>query len=81
MTTTNRKHLHDMIDRIPESALFKAEELLKPLTTRTFEEFVEALRHVPEEDPTEDELAALAECEDDDEIISHEEIKREFGIK
>ena len=79
-----RTELHHLVDELPESEIAVAKRFLAYLRD-VQDPVLQALLEAPEDDEpeTEDERAAVAEAYKDlkaGRVVSHEEIKREFGL-
>ena len=81
---TTREKLHQLVDELPEEELDAA---LKVIESRADDPLIRRLDEVPLEDEeiSPEEEAAVQEARDElaagAPLISHEEIKREFGIE
>lgn len=82
---TTRDELYQMIDNLSESDLPVALSLLQGLRRGEGDPLLRALLLAPldDEEETEEERAAVEEGKEDirqGRVVSHEEIKREFGV-
>ena len=81
---TTREKLHRIVDELPEEEL---EAALKAIEERADDPMVQRLADAPPEDEeiSPEEEAAVQEARDElaagAPLISHDEIKREFGIE
>ncbi len=75
-----RSDLHQLVDKIPEEQVDPAAQLLDAY--RRGDHFLIQLLTAPEDDPTPDELEALAELERDPDrrTFSAEEVRLELGL-
>jgi len=77
-----RSDLHQLVDEIPDEQVDPAAELLDAY--RRGDRLMIQLLTAPEDDPTPDELAALAELTDEDldltNAISDEDLRGRLGI-
>lgn len=74
-----RDHLHQLIDALPDDQLGAASAALERLT----ESYTLNTAPLDDEPEDEDERAAVAEARaayQRGEVVSHEDIKREFGL-
>ena len=81
---TTKEDLRRLVDQLSDSELVAARRLLEYLRD-TGDPVLRAFLEAPEDDEleTEEERAAVAEGEEDfkaGRIVSHEELKREFGL-
>lgn len=81
---TTREKLHRIVDELPEEELDAA---LKAIETRSDDPLIRRLEDAPAEDEeiSAEEEAAVQEARDElakgAPLVSHDEIKREFGIE
>jgi hypothetical protein len=81
---TTREKLHQIVDKLPEEELDAA---LKAIESRADDPLIRRLEEAPLEDEeiSPEEEAAVQEARDElaagAPLISHDEIKREFGIE
>lgn len=76
-----RHQLHQLIDAIPDDRLPALEAAIEPLT----DPVARAVMLAPEDDEplTAEDIEALREAKDDiarGNVVSHKDIKREFGL-
>ena len=81
---TTREKLHRIVDELPEEELDAA---LRAIETRSDDPLIRRLESAPAEDEeiSAEEEAAVQEARDElakgSPLVSHDEIKREFGIE
>lgn len=81
---TTREKLHRIVDELPEEELDAA---LRAIETRSDDPLIRRLEEAPAEDEeiSAEEEAAVQEARDElakgSPLVSHDEIKREFGIE
>jgi len=79
----SRRALHDLIDRIPEAELAAAQRFLEYLAVSPA--YRAALSSPPDDEPvTEADAAAIAQAREEvrtGELVPHDEVLREFGLK
>ncbi len=82
-TKSVRDKLHRLVEELPQSELPAAERFLEFLRTKAWDDLVEVLANAPEEEPEEDEIAAIQEGMDAvarGDVVSDEELRRELGL-
>jgi hypothetical protein len=81
---TIKEDLYRLVDELPESELHAAKRFLEYLRNMG-DPVLRAMLEAPEDDEpeTDEEKAAIAETKEDfksGQVVSHEELKREFGL-
>jgi CO dehydrogenase/acetyl-CoA synthase beta subunit len=81
---TIKEELHRLVDELPESESHAARRFLEYLRNMG-DPVLRAMLEAPEDDEpeTEEERAAVAEAQEDfkaGRVVSHQELKREFGL-
>jgi hypothetical protein len=81
---TIKEELHRLVDELPEGEMYGAKRFLEYLRNMG-DPVLRAMLEAPEDDEPEtaEERAAVAEAYEDFEagrVVSHQEIKREFGL-
>ena len=78
-----REALHELVDRIPEEDIAAAQRLLKYLATSPA--FRATLSALPDDEPvTRGDAESIARAHGEiqaGQVVSHEEILREFGLR
>jgi hypothetical protein len=84
MIQTSREALHRLVEELPEAELRTAGRFLEFLRDRGGDPVGWALDHAPEDDPTPDEIEALAEADADQaagsRTYSVKEVRRDLEI-
>jgi hypothetical protein len=78
---SSRDSLHQLVDNLPDSEIFRAERVLQVLR-ETADPVVYALENAREDDEPEssEEALAVAEAWRDDETLTTDEVKERLGI-
>ena len=81
---TIKEELHRLVDELPENESHAAKRFLEYLRNMG-DPVLRAMLEAPEDDEpeTEEERAAVAEAQEDfkaGRVVSHQELKREFGL-
>jgi hypothetical protein len=81
---TSKEELHRLVDELPETEGYAAKRFLEYLRNMG-DPVLRAMLEAPEDDEpeTEEERAAVAEAYEDfkaGRMVSHQELKREFGL-
>ena len=81
---TIKEELYRLVDELPESELHTAKRFLEYLRNMG-DPVLRAMLEAPEDDEpeTEEERVAIVEAQEDfkaGRVVSHEELKREFGL-
>jgi len=77
----SRDNLHQLVDKLPDSEILRAERVLQVLR-ETADPVVYALDNAPEDDEPEspEEALAVAEAWRDEETLTTDEVKKRLGI-